>query len=87
MKKLALSVHGLRVESFSTSPAIEQWHGGTVKAHQHTVNGTGYNATSPGETCPSTTEWGAVTCFAQSCYYVCESGDCPTRFGDTCAAC
>jgi hypothetical protein len=84
MKKLTLGVDDLRVESFSTSPAVELRHSGTVGAHQQSP---GCNATRPGETCPGTTEWGAVTCNIQSCYYVCESDNCPTRYGDTCAAC
>jgi hypothetical protein len=36
MKKLILNVDELRVESFSTSPEVQQRHGGTVRAYDFT---------------------------------------------------
>jgi hypothetical protein len=39
MKKLVLSVDELRVESFSTSPAMQGRHGGTVRAREHSHGG------------------------------------------------
>ncbi len=76
MKKLTLTVDNLRVQSFSTSPAMQR-HGGTVKAHDYTGPVDCYTrhddrftdefmtecgASCVGDTCPGSTEMGAYTC-------------------------
>jgi hypothetical protein len=49
----------------------------TLRRHGGTVRGHGF-----------TNDFDFYTCgWMQSCAIVCESDDCPTRSGDTCAAC
>jgi len=85
MKKLTLKLDELRVESFSTSPAMQPRHEGTVKAHADTSgpgcvdtrNGCTFNPTwcaptCAGDTCPNVTELGADTCQEPSCVQACD---------------
>ena len=85
MKKLTLKTDELRVESFITSPAMQQRHDGTVKAHEATSdpgcedtrNGCTFNMTwcaptCAGDTCPNVTAFGALTCDDPSCVQACD---------------
>jgi hypothetical protein len=86
MKKLTLNLDELRVESFETSPTLQNQRG-TIDAYSETINGDTEDwrcfrlpGASQGMTCMATCQATCETC-GFSCGGTCGQGTC---YGDSC---